>query len=618
MNYPYYVEFLDQMLRKKQKSGQKPSTLQQNLFIALTSSEMIALVRLLSILHISICMPFRWLAGKTHELQEHNWGPMSMGRVLDTLEAKLSKIKRDPSLILNEDFMMGIFQEYLDELPEFKDYWDATFKDRQMAVISRKSGTKVVHYARLRGMLFSPLRKTVRDTRFRVRELAKVAADAILTELHDDSKATYKYLSRSKSEYCWKKCSPERKAALLGNKATNDEAESTLGGTTYQVQRYGRINLSNAAAVSDLKRNAFLHRNTNSKNDKKPTGIFHEYSKELQHAIVLTAMRDAPETQAIHQKELELQAKSRREKEELAKQKNMEKATDEYIEAAYLIKMYHSDAGIKDDPKNVTKIINDLPTKTAKYDALKQNILMRSQGFGWEWAHHAWSKDGRDYTVKELADWLRKIIRKQKRLNLVAPTEPATINIPGRIALPIMGTQTEDVADLDARYMENTEEFKRNAGKLAREREMSGETSIYSRMQPFYRPNLIDLMNRRIDVLTEFKVKENGKWVPRLRWCQGEVIEVYEDRQKPTVKVEWDPLPDVEGGNQKEETDQVLLPTYWRKDVAGAWRMDVDVGLATSDNMTGDIESSEMWEDSESTLDFGTDSSDNKSDSDSD
>ena len=59
MDYPYYVEFLDQMLRKKQKKGQKASKLQQNLFIALTSEEMIALVRLLLILHISICMPFR-------------------------------------------------------------------------------------------------------------------------------------------------------------------------------------------------------------------------------------------------------------------------------------------------------------------------------------------------------------------------------------------------------------------------------------------------------------------------------------------------------------------------------------------------------------------------------
>ena len=121
------------------------------------------------------------------------------------------------------------------------------------------------------------------------------------------------------------------------------------------------------AALSDLERNTFLYRNTNSKSNKKPTGIFHEFSKELQHAIVLTAMRDAPETQSIHQKELELQAKARREMEDLAKEKAIENATDEYIEAAYLMKMYHSDAGIRDDPKNV-------PTKTAKYEALRQKF----------------------------------------------------------------------------------------------------------------------------------------------------------------------------------------------------------------------------------------------------
>jgi hypothetical protein len=57
MNYPYYIEFLDEMLRKPKQSNQQVSILQQNLFVVLTSTEMIALARLLSILHISICMP---------------------------------------------------------------------------------------------------------------------------------------------------------------------------------------------------------------------------------------------------------------------------------------------------------------------------------------------------------------------------------------------------------------------------------------------------------------------------------------------------------------------------------------------------------------------------------
>ena len=148
MNYPFYVKFLDHSLRKR-KANDKASILQLNLFVALTSSEMIALVRLLSILHISVCMPIRWLAGKTHELKEYCWGPISIGRVLDTLEASMEDIAEDPEKILDEKFMMNIFKEYIDELPPFKTYWDETFKKKQMAAIACKSGTKIVNFARL-------------------------------------------------------------------------------------------------------------------------------------------------------------------------------------------------------------------------------------------------------------------------------------------------------------------------------------------------------------------------------------------------------------------------------------------------------------------------------------
>ena len=86
MNCPYYVKFIGHSLCKR-KANDQASILQLNLCVALTSSEMIALVRLLSILHISVCIPIRWLTGKTHELKECDWRPMSIGRVLNTLEA---------------------------------------------------------------------------------------------------------------------------------------------------------------------------------------------------------------------------------------------------------------------------------------------------------------------------------------------------------------------------------------------------------------------------------------------------------------------------------------------------------------------------------------------------
>jgi hypothetical protein len=55
--------------------------------------------------------------------------------------------------------MMDIFQEYQEELPPFNEYWKTLFKKKQMRVISRKDGSKVVHYARLVKNLFSPHRK---------------------------------------------------------------------------------------------------------------------------------------------------------------------------------------------------------------------------------------------------------------------------------------------------------------------------------------------------------------------------------------------------------------------------------------------------------------------------
>ncbi len=66
MNIPFFVEFLDWQL----SCGTGDGILMKNLFIILQSVEIIALFRVLSILHIPICIPTRWLAGKTQELAE--------------------------------------------------------------------------------------------------------------------------------------------------------------------------------------------------------------------------------------------------------------------------------------------------------------------------------------------------------------------------------------------------------------------------------------------------------------------------------------------------------------------------------------------------------------------
>jgi uncharacterized membrane protein len=54
------------------------------LFTVLTSAEMVAVTRLLAIMHITICMPLRFLMGKTHEwAEEFDWGVVELGETLD-------------------------------------------------------------------------------------------------------------------------------------------------------------------------------------------------------------------------------------------------------------------------------------------------------------------------------------------------------------------------------------------------------------------------------------------------------------------------------------------------------------------------------------------------------
>ncbi len=159
--------------------------------------------------------------------------------------------------------------------------------------------------------------------------------------------SSFEHLLISGSEYSWNHCGEEKKKALLGNSATNDEAESTLGGTTANIQRFGRIALSSAGAVSDMKRNAFLKRDaivTKKNPSTNPSGLFHQFPNELQEVIVRVAMKDAPATRLRNNEDLALQAKARHVKEEMIKKKNMEKATEEYIEGMYYRKMYNSEA----------------------------------------------------------------------------------------------------------------------------------------------------------------------------------------------------------------------------------------------------------------------------------
>ena len=104
--------------------------------------------------------------------------------------------------------------------------------------------------------------------------------------------------------------------------------------------------------------------------------------------------------------------------------------------------MYDSMVFWKGSASRVNEGLKKLTYNMAKYDALKENITIRVKGFGWEWANHAWRKEKRPYTVKELAYWLKIIIAKDKLTSIkkTMTLEPPT-TVHRRKENSILGTQ---------------------------------------------------------------------------------------------------------------------------------------------------------------------------------
>jgi len=86
--------------------------LQRCLFIVLGSMEMIAQLRVASILHLGVVLPMRWLAGNAHKLAKYGWGERSMGRAITLLHDAFVEIQSDGSLCHRPWYWREIYPDY--------------------------------------------------------------------------------------------------------------------------------------------------------------------------------------------------------------------------------------------------------------------------------------------------------------------------------------------------------------------------------------------------------------------------------------------------------------------------------------------------------------------------
>ena len=387
--------------------------LQRTLWAMPSSQEVAAMTRLLSILHFSIVVPMRYLAGKTHEFAEYEWGPINMSKCFDDMHDWLTEISGDPTKVLDEDFMLGWFDDYKQQLEPFREYCDSVYGDEEEREPIRSKATHAL-VASLRDICdeaFHPENMALQECQARMLELVPRVVNGILEELEDKSKVTWLHLSKFGEEHkakdgyslSWEHryvrvalemtvmfansfvSTDKMKEDFMGRRTSNAITESALGGNTQILHTHGKINITNAAAVSDAQRNEVLGYRRKTNDDGRvvwEAGFLNNQEDWLSEAM-MESVREQANAQKIENREL-LEAYQKRRAEVRAKrQKELEvKAEKDLIRAYDYCKLYYDSEHCMKDVGKVDEWLESLPTKTKKMEMVKENFRMREFGLG--------------------------------------------------------------------------------------------------------------------------------------------------------------------------------------------------------------------------------------------
>jgi hypothetical protein len=235
MNRKYYIQFLFKELASKSKDH---SILQKKLYIVLRSSEMIASFRLLSIIHVAIVLPHRWLTGNAHLLAADNFGITDMAEVAQLIHNALDEIASDGQLVLDQDFMMGILDPIKEQVPAFKEYMEFMLEEHTcFGVGSRLEANKKLLYDELLAELFYPARRENIETNDLTIRLAEEFSLVVYTDMEREDKATVAYICDGVRST--ENVSEEDKQTNLGRLANNSISESCHSSAAYALTTLG-------------------------------------------------------------------------------------------------------------------------------------------------------------------------------------------------------------------------------------------------------------------------------------------------------------------------------------------------------------------------------------------
>ncbi len=157
-------------------------------------------------------------------------------------------IQADGSLILDYDFMMGIFGKLQSELPEFNTYMTWYFKEKECNPIGSSSKARcVLSVDKGMEMLFYPTERQNMQTDELCSTLAAGLALCLILELEDPRKENSNHLSVKGGKYSWAQVSDAEKNACMGMKVANDPSEAVFATLMEALSSAGRVELDGAA-----------------------------------------------------------------------------------------------------------------------------------------------------------------------------------------------------------------------------------------------------------------------------------------------------------------------------------------------------------------------------------
>lgn len=564
--------------------GNSDNILQRCLFITFESTEMIAVIRLLAIWHLTIDLPMRWVAAKCHELKD--WSERDMGLLFDLLDEAMLKIQLDGEKMLDEDTMMNIFHDVKEKLPDLAEFLDNYYYNKKSLVAgSRKKEDSKCVIEEVISELFTPTKDEVRETHDTCCMLATKMATRCRLELRDTSKAAHHYFSATKGKHSVAEVSEVERQACMNMKANNSDAESFWGTLTCAMEGSGMISLDHAAGEGQTRsngdfsrehelQNLVTGRKSKKESDKSPSiGTFHTLPLELKQSLIATAKKFAKRGRRRYQAALKRQRQYKERIEKLAMDKKIDLLQADYIGATYLWLQGHSDR-LWDTVEKANREYNRLKSETAKLRAVKEQILIRYVGFGWSEAHHPWSRGEITYNSKFLFTFLTDVVIPMAETETVPDHPP--MNLPTRPTMAKLGTQSGKVAKMDSDRVTGNSELRRKWIEKREELESEGKGDILMEIQRSSMPdfNNESLKGFKIDMLFSY---ENGV----VEWCQG-VIEKVVNAKYRTVKVRWEDKCLREG--ERKVTTEKLAVTKWNPSgtqTKGAWREDLRDALDT-------------------------------------